>query len=103
MLKLFFDSLKNTLSVEIFFIFGNIINTFAFAGLDRGCCVVDPHEKNAGTLIVSLPIFTAVEQASCCDTPKILPVPLRKQENYANYINFQCQCLISYLLHVFSL
>ena len=42
--KLFFCSLKNTLLVEMFFIFGIIINTFAFAGLDRGCCVVDPHE-----------------------------------------------------------
>ena len=40
--KLFFCSLKNTLLVEIFFIFGIIINTVSFAGLDRGCSVVDP-------------------------------------------------------------
>ena len=44
--KLLFCSLKNTLLVKMIFIFGIIINTFAFAGLDRGCCVVDPGDMH---------------------------------------------------------
>ena len=83
--KLFFCSLKNTLLVEMFFIFGIIINTFVFAGLDRGCSVVDPgdlpHEGhlypgeeyrhcNCESAIIYSLRCKIVGQASCYDTPR---------------------------------